>query len=219
MQYNNIFNGNNGRKYYNHSINLTFLKKGLVNNNVINMNNINTIHNDNSENYKKIIKNDIENKETNMENSRLRWGPSTWYLFHTIAEKIKESDFFKLKQEILDNIKSICMNLPCPTCREHASVYIQKLNYNSIKNKEDLKRFLFNFHNDVNIRKNTPIFSYEELNQKYSKANTINVIKNFIEIFQHKNKGFNMIANEMQKQRQVERLKIWFNNNIQSFEI
>ena len=110
------------------------------------------------------------------------------------------------------------MNLPCPTCREHATAYIQKLNYNSIKNKIDLKRFLFNFHNDVNIRKNVPLFSYEELDIKYSKANTINVIRNFIEIFQYRNKGFNMIANEMQKQRQVELLKIWFNNNIKSFE-
>ena len=217
MQFSNIFNGNNGRKY-NNNMNLTFLKKSLVDNNNI----INNSYYNNSENLKKIIKNNTENKENNtenIENSRLRWGPSTWYLFHTIAEKIKEEEFNNLKEDILNNIKSICMNLPCPTCREHATSYIQRLNYNSIKNKIDLKNFLFNFHNDVNIRKNVPIFSYEELDIKYSKANTINVIKNFIEIFQYKNRGFNMIANEMQKQRQVEYLKIWFNNNINSFEL
>jgi hypothetical protein len=210
MQFSNIFHGNSSRKYNTNSINITFLKKGMKNNSNYDYERIN------NENLKKNINKQLEEKT---ENTRVRWGPSTWFLFHTLAEKVKENEFDKIKEELLNNIKSICMNLPCPTCREHATLYIQRLNYNSIKTKEDLKLFLFNFHNEVNIRKNVPLFLYQELENKYSIANTVNIIKNFIEVFQYKNKGFNMIANEMQKQRQVETLKLWFNNNIEKFEI
>jgi hypothetical protein len=212
MQFNNIYSGNNNRKYNNNSINLTFLKKNIVNNNLKNVNN-NTINNSNNS-----INNDNNDKQK-IENSRSRWGPPTWYLFHTIAEKIKESEFNNLKDEMLNIIKIICMNLPCPTCMQHASEYITRLNKNSIKNKEDLKIFLFNFHNDVNIKRNVSIFSLKELNDKYSNANIINIIRFFIEVYQYKNKGFHMISSEIQRQRQIEYLKTWFNNNIQSFEI
>jgi hypothetical protein len=210
MQFSNIFHGNSSRKYNTNSINITFLKKGMKNNSTYDYERIN------NENMKKNINKQLEEK---IENTRVRWGPSTWFLFHTLAQKVKENEFERIKEELLNNIKSICMNLPCPTCREHATLYIQRLNYNSIKTKEDLKLFLFNFHNEVNIRKNVPLFLYQELEDKYSIANTVNIIKNFIEVFQYKNKGFNMIANEMQKQRQVETLKLWFNNNIEKFEI
>jgi hypothetical protein len=217
MQFNNIYSGNNYRKYNNNSINLTFLKKGIVNNNLKNINNNSINTNTNSTNNND-DNNDNNNKQK-LESSRSRWGPSTWYLFHTMAEKIKESEFNKLKDEILNVIKTICMNLPCPTCMQHATEYITRLNKNSIKNKEDLKIFLFNFHNDVNIRRNVSIFSLKELNDKYSNANTMNIIRHFVEIYQYKNKGFHMISSEIQRQRQLEYLKTWFNNNIQSFEI
>jgi len=187
---------------------MTFLKKGFNNN----INNRYEINNNLKENT--IINNDKQS----LENSRLRWGPSTWYLFHTIAEKIKESEFNKLKDEILNLIKTICMNLPCPTCMQHATEYVKRLNNRSIENKEDLKIFLFNFHNEVNIRRNVSIFTFKELNDKYSNANIVNIIRNFIEVFQYKNKGFHMMSTEIQRQRQVEIFKIWFNNNIKSFE-
>ena len=29
------------------------------------------------------------------------WGPCTWYLFHTLAEKIKEEEFYENKQGVI----------------------------------------------------------------------------------------------------------------------
>lgn len=163
------------------------------------------------------IKSSMEPKKDpnppNLDNTKLRWGPSTWYLFHTLSEKIKPEHFMNIRDEFLDIVKSICINLPCPSCAEHATNYIKNLNYNSIQSKDDLKLFFLNFHNFVNQRNKKPSFSMIELNDKYSKAKTINVMKNFISVFQYKNKGFNMIANEMQRQRQVEIYKDWFNKN------
>ena len=161
---------------------------------------------------------DDKKENTNIENSRSRWGPSTWLLFHTLAEKIKEEEFSNVKNELLDIIKSICMNLPCPSCAQHATEYISKLNYNSIKSKDDFKMYFLQFHNFVNKRTNKPQFTLEQLNDKYSKANTINIIKNFIVVFQYRSKSFNMIANEMQRDRQIEIYKAWFNKNINVFD-
>ena len=37
------------------------------------------------------------------------WGPSTWFLFHTLAEKIKDDKFPEMKLELLSIIRQICM--------------------------------------------------------------------------------------------------------------
>jgi hypothetical protein len=148
---------------------------------------------------------------------KMLWGAPTWYLFHTLAEKVKDEEFKNIKAELLNNINVICCNLPCPSCAEHACQYMKKLNYNSINSKEDLKRFLFNFHNEVNQKKNVPAFSINELNDKYAKANTVNIILNFISHFQDKHKSIHMISNDMHRQRIVAVLKGWFNSNINRF--
>jgi len=152
------------------------------------------------------------------EDGRSRWGPSIWYLFHTLSYKIKEEEFLNIRIELLDIVKAICKHLPCPSCAQHATEYTQKLNYDSIQNKNDFKMFLFNFHNDVNKRTGKPIFSLEDSDKKYESANTLNIIKNFINVFQYKSGSFNMIANDMQRQRQIDLIKVWFNSNIQKFD-
>jgi hypothetical protein len=208
---NNSNNNSNNQVFIN---NLSFDKKLLsrmTKSNSIVINNLND---------SKIVQNNntIDNSKS-LENTKTRWGPSIWFLFHTLAEKIKEEKFASLKDELLDIIKGICMNLPCPDCSNHATQYIQKLNYVSIKNKDDLKIFLFNFHNHVNIRKGIKIFSLDELKSKYPNSNTINIINNFISVYQYKNKNFNMIANEIQRQRQLDIFKLWIKQNIQSFQL
>ena len=166
-----------------------------------------------------IIQNKIVvNENPPIEDGRSRWGPSIWYLFHTLSFKIKEEEFTGIRVELLDTIKVICKNLPCPSCAQHATMYMQRLDYNSIQSKEDFKRFFFNFHNDVNKRLEKPIFTLEDLDNKYGSANTLNIIKNFMQVFQYKSQSFNMIANDMQRQRQIDLMKVWFNNNVQKFD-
>jgi hypothetical protein len=33
--------------------------------------------------------------------NKIRWGPPTWFLFHTLAHKIKDEHFSKIKNELL----------------------------------------------------------------------------------------------------------------------
>lgn len=148
----------------------------------------------------------------------MKWGEPTWFLFHTLAEKVKEENFQQIRKELLDVIYTICVNLPCPTCATHATQYMNGINFNTIQTKQQLKDMLFSFHNTVNGRKQYPLFDYSELDAKYSSANTINIIQNFMVHFQDKHSSIHMIANDMHRARIATILKKWFNENIVYFQ-
>ena len=159
------------------NFNYNFMK----NNAILSQKNLSQITKSNSV----LIQNKIDvNENPPAEDGRSRWGPSIWYLFHTLSYKIKEEEFPSICAELLDIIKIICKNLPCPSCAQHATEY----------------------------------FSLEDLENKYGSANTLNIIKNFMQVFQYKSQSFNMIANDMQRQRQIDLMKVWFNNNVQKFD-
>jgi hypothetical protein len=147
----------------------------------------------------------------------MKWGQPVWFFFHTIAEKIKDECFHIVKNDLLNIVYTICSNLPCPTCASHATEYLNKINFNAIQNVDQLKDLFFVFHNSVNVRKNFPVFLRKDLDEKYSKANTINIIQNFFNTFLYKNSNMHMIANNMHRIRTVNFIKEWFNNNIQYF--
>lgn len=148
---------------------------------------------------------------------KMAWGEPTWFLLHTLAQKVKDDRFQQIRGELLDTIFSICSNLPCPDCAEHAKMYLNRVNFNTIQTKDDLKNMLFMFHNTVNQNKNFPIFPYSALDDKYSKAITINIIYNFMNSFMKKSKSIRMIANDSYRERIAGSLKKWFNQNIQAF--
>ena len=149
---------------------------------------------------------------------KMKWGEPTWFLFHTLAHKIKDEHFNHMKLDILNIITTVCNNLPCPNCANHATEYMKRVNYSSIKTKQDLKNLFFQFHNEVNLRKGFPLFPHEKLDEKYSKALTKNIIQHFMIFFQDKHKSIHMIANDMHRARLSQQLKIWFNDNIQYFD-
>jgi hypothetical protein len=151
--------------------------------------------------------------------NKIRWGAPTWFLFHTIAHKIKEIHFSKIKHEILNNILIICRNLPCPKCSEHATQYISKININTIQTKDDLKNMLFKFHNDVNLKTGAELFDYRDLHYKYNNAVTVNIVHHFFMLFKDKSFNVTAIANSMHRERICLALKEWFQKNIQYFDV
>ena len=88
------------------------------------------------------------------------WGPCTWYLFHTLAEKMKPESFPIVKSDVVTMISRICANLPCPECAGHAQHKMGTLNVNHIRSKRDLQliftQFIFFYevaHADATICK------------------------------------------------------------------
>jgi hypothetical protein len=109
------------------------------------------------------------------------WGSSVWNLFHTIAHKIKEDKFIFHKSNIIYIIENICNTLPCPDCSKDATAMLKKVDFAQINSKADFKLLMFNFHNAINTKLKKPLFDFNELDDKYSKAN-IDAIYNNLNI-------------------------------------
>lgn len=148
--------------------------------------------------------------------AKMTWGQPTWFLFHTLAEKVIDTHFSDIRAGLLDVIYSICLNLPCPKCAEHAKGHLNGINFNTIRTKDHLKMLLFDFHNLVNSRKGYAIYKYEDL-KKYELAITKNIIHNFLTEYNKKSKNIRYLADDLHRERMASSLKKWFSENLVHF--
>ena len=149
---------------------------------------------------------------------QMKWGPPTWLYLHTMAEKVKETSFQQIRADMFRIICTICTNLPCSMCSNHAKEYLSKINVQSIQTKDDMKQFLFVFHNSVNARKQFKLFQYSDLTETYSKGDYKAITNNFMRFYQEKTRNIHLIADEMHRQRIVKVVKQWIIDNIEHFE-
>ena len=150
----------------------------------------------------------------------MKWGQPTWFMFHTIAEKIKPEYYIQYRNEIMNIIRIVCNTLPCPICANHASQYMQNIHDSQLSTKEDLQRMLWAFHNSVNERKGQPFFPNDngQLHEKYSRANTRVIIQNFLVVHKDKQSGFRMMADDFFRNKNINMIQTWFVRNISIFE-
>jgi len=158
------------------------------------------------------------NIKNNAKPKTMLWGEPIWFLFHTLAQKVKEDAFPEIRKELFQVIITICDNLPCPDCANHAMQYMKGINFHVIQTKKDLIDMLFQFHNSVNARKGYPAFLYADLESKYTLANTIPIIQNFMKHFNKPNYSGRVGVNNFHKSRAVSYLTTWFSNNIKYFD-
>lgn len=145
-----------------------------------------------------------------MSNTRKRWSIPTWMLFHGMAEKIDPIFYKNNKKDVLNIISVICDNLPCPYCRQNASQYLKK-NMKNIDTKEDLKLFLYRFHNDVNNKLKKKHFNVTILN-KYKNINILHAYK----WFDNKFYGEYIVSHDFNKWRRnlvKDKVSTFFKNN------
>lgn len=146
------------------------------------------------------------------------WGPPCWYLFHSLAAKVKEEEFENVKLGFWGIISGICSNLPCPECRHHATTIIRAVNKNNVlKNKASLERFLFDFHNSVNRRKRYKLFTIEEYDSRYKNADLNKVITLFISSFNQSTRNNKLMMDAMQRQLFMRDFINWINANRNKF--
>jgi hypothetical protein len=150
--------------------------------------------------------------------NNMPWGKPIWFLFHTLAQKVKSESFPIVREGLLNIIYSICANLPCPVCSNHAVEYFNKINFNNIKSKEELIQTLYVFHNEVNKKKKFDMFSFTDLEKKYGSAVTKNIILHFMYNFEKKNYNAKTMHNEFHKKNLINTLKVWLNDNFIHFD-
>ena len=110
------------------------------------------------------------------------WGPGAWTFLHTITLNYPENptndDKYNHK-EFFNNLKNV---IPCPNCREHYDINLQKYPINvALESREKLVKWLIDIHNEVNKKNNEKIYSYDEVMKKYdnkykSSNKNINII-------------------------------------------
>lgn len=148
----------------------------------------------------------------------ISWGTITWYLFHTLAEKIKEESFDTKKTELIKLIILICNNLPCPECQDHAKEMLRHMKIREIKSKEDFQKMLWSFHNIVNKRRRVHQFTFEECKNKFSKGNLNVILSNFTTIWSKNYNIMKLMGSSFNRSKCVDHVKKWMNQNAHHFD-
>ena len=115
----------------------------------------------------------IENKFTPVEGSTHDpkvWGPPFWYTLHVSAAYYPLSASPIVRERMKNRILAIPYEVPCESCRSHASAFIEKNRDNLddiVSSRDKLGKFYVNFHNQVNKRYGKREWTYGEALRKY----------------------------------------------------
>jgi len=148
----------------------------------------------------------------------MKWGPPTWLFLHTLAEKVKDAHFSKLRNDLLKNVFNICTNLPCPECSMHAKIYLNNINFNAIQTKSQFKKMLWEFHNSVNRRKGYKVFNEVDLEKTYKEQVVTSTFYNFLVKFKDRGANNRFISEDMYRKEIAKNLVSWFNINKEHFD-
>ena len=114
-----------------------------------------------------------ENRLLKEPGSKDVWGPKVWRILHNMAWLSDRADVFFIWKLML---KSLADVMPCATCRQHLSQYLNTNSLFMVKNIHMLKgsdvktrmvQALWSLHNDVNLRTGKGSYTLEELNMMY----------------------------------------------------
>lgn len=105
----------------------------------------------------------------------VEWGPVFWALLHGLAERAGsapmpglQGDEIRAWQGLLTHLPK---TLPCEDCKTHLQHYIlaNPIEVPDVFSelKPYVRMWLYNLHNNVDIRLGKPTFLYEDLNSEY----------------------------------------------------
>ena len=147
------------------------------------------------------------------------WGPVVWTFLHTLAAKLKEDSFPVIRADIVGLIKTVCHEIPCPNCQEHASEYMSKVYWDRIKCKKDLITMLWEFHNIVNMRLRKPLFSLEDCEARYQKAMTSRVFAAVVGALSHERQGVvGTLGSKVARRGAIAKISTYLTNNSAHFD-
>lgn len=147
--------------------------------------------------------------------TKKEWGNVCWSLFHILASKLNENRS-DLIRPILDTIKYICRNLPCPICSDHAINAFKILRIEKIKSKDDLINCLLQFHNSVNARIGTKQFTRENCDKKYCDLMLDKTFYTWVNIMSRNAPGRNMMYT-MSRNKMIVDVKRFLIDNLAAF--
>ncbi len=101
------------------------------------------------------------------------FGPGLWYSIHTSSINLSENCF-------MDYIRMTVLNIPCMTCRQHATQYLKDNpieDFKGIKNSDGeligMFKWTWTFHNAVNKRLDKPQVDWNTAYNMYTNTDAI----------------------------------------------
>jgi hypothetical protein len=83
---------------------------------------------------------------------RSTWGAALWTFLHTAAATLDNPE------ALVQILTALPKTLPCPECRQHCEDYLAFHPPDStIRDVETASRYVFEFHNAVNVRLGKPV--------------------------------------------------------------
>jgi hypothetical protein len=108
----------------------------------------------------------MNNSTTNITSDPNKIGPGSWFLLHLMA---KYATTPVLKEAFIYNLDLLRTNFTCAKCRQHINQYLDEhpiRNYYYLKDNQGndigMFRYMWEFHNVVNLRLNKPHVSWQE---------------------------------------------------------
>jgi hypothetical protein len=91
------------------------------------------------------------------------WGPFFWHTIHIVALGYPKDPSYAQKRAAKEFFESLGHLIPCPTCRDHYVVHMNKMPITPhLDRKEDLFRWTVELHNVVNQSLGKPIYTEAE---------------------------------------------------------
>jgi len=146
------------------------------------------------------------------------WGPCIWKTLHVLTVKIKDDCFIEQRKQLIEMITHICSHLPCPNCSTHAQGIIRKMNLKSVQTKDQLIRFLFLMHNEVNKRVKKKLYIYEDVKTHYEKMNTKEVLLEYYNKNMSMNFGEKMMLYSFHRKNFLKKFRHYLQTHIQYFD-
>lgn len=145
------------------------------------------------------------------------WGRITWYMFHTLAAKIRPELFSIYRSVLINFVVNISYNLPCPICAEHARTHLKRVNFQQIQTKQQFREFVFAFHNQVNRDTGKPIAPLSVID-KYDSANVDKMLSMFIDVHNHESFSNKLMMRKHMKNHEIQNFVNWYFTNKHAFE-
>jgi hypothetical protein len=110
------------------------------------------------------------------------WGPSFWYILHTISFHYPEKPSEYQKRVFHDFFNSLKDVLPCDKCKKHYVKYVTEYPISPhLDKKTNLIKWLIDVHNFVNLSLNKNTMTYEEVGKLYNNMKPVNPFIQVIE--------------------------------------
>tara|TARA_B100000963_G_C22612217_1_gene665445 strand:- start:212 stop:619 length:408 start_codon:yes stop_codon:yes gene_type:complete len=109
------------------------------------------------------------------------WGPKFWYTWHAVAFGYPDNPTDVDKQNYKNFYINFSYVLPCEACSKDSYSRIKSVNWdNTLMSRDNLVKWTYEYHNDINLKLEKPIFTDKDFKDKMLSKKLKNSYKEYM---------------------------------------